>query len=267
MAVIEISVIRKLEERIAELRGIYGKGEISRIEKALATARSGVLPEEAGGRRPLIFYFPGFPPKPWFEANEYEELSRVAKILERAAPQVRQEYLEAIREDDLISYEEQMTGVRELREQAGEADVLIPKSVWGTFSLKLGGSRLEEAIAKCPTTGMLLTELEGSLGLAGGLHFSVLGPESAIPSHHDSTNVRITCHLGLVVPEGCGIKVDGLTREWHEGRCLFFDSTYKHEVWNRSRRPRTCLFVDIWHPELTQVERKVLSELHKVWPI
>jgi Aspartyl/Asparaginyl beta-hydroxylase len=263
MLTIDVSTMRKLEERITELRGIYGKGEISRIEEVVDIVRRGELPEEAGARHPLVLYFPGLPPKPYIEADEYEELSRVAKVLEKAAPRVRQEYFDAVRYDDLISYEDQMTGIRELRERVGEADVLIPKEQWGTYSLKLGGRRIEEAIAKCPTTGMLLSELEGSLALAGGLHFSVLGPKSGIPPHHDSTNIRITCHLGLVVPEGCGIKV-GTTpaREWREGHCMFIDTTYKHEVWNHSRDPRICLFVDVWHPEITEVERNVLSELH-----
>jgi aspartyl/asparaginyl beta-hydroxylase (cupin superfamily) len=63
------------------------------------------------------------------------------------------------------------------------------------------------------------------------------------------------------VPEDCGIRVGGHTRCWHPGQCLFFDDSFLHEAWNWSRRHRTVLIFDVWHPALTLIERSALTRL------
>jgi hypothetical protein len=47
------------------------------------------------------------------------------------------------------------------------------------------------------------------------------------------TNAQLKLHLGLVVPEhgrcSC-LRVGNKTRPWQEGRVLFFDDSFEHEV-------------------------------------
>ncbi len=43
----------------------------------------------------------------------------------------------------------------------------------------------------------------------------------------------LRCHLGLIVPEGCGMRVDTETRNWTQGKCLRFNHTLEHEAWNK----------------------------------
>jgi aspartate beta-hydroxylase len=50
------------------------------------------------------------------------------------------------------------------------------------------------------------------------------------------------------------MRVADEARTWHEGKCLLFDDTYEHEVWNKSQRTRVILLLDIWHPDLTEIE-------------
>lgn len=52
------------------------------------------------------------------------------------------------------------------------------------------------------------------------------------------------CHLGLIVPDGCGITVHGKTKKWAEGKCIVFDDTYVHEAWNYGNSERTVLLPD-----------------------
>jgi aspartyl/asparaginyl beta-hydroxylase (cupin superfamily) len=106
--------------------------------------------------------------------------------------------------------------------------------------------------------------LAPSLAVGGAVFFSVLTSGVHIPPHHDATNARITCHLGVLVPDKCAIKVDGDTQEWNEGGCLFFDASFMHEAWNKSDSNRVCLILDLWHPELTQLERLILAELQRI---
>jgi aspartyl/asparaginyl beta-hydroxylase (cupin superfamily) len=67
--------------------------------------------------------------------------------------------------------------------------------------------------------------------------------------------------LPLIVPEGCGLRVGNETRAWREGEALIFDDSIEHEAWNTSDRVRVVLLFDIWRPELTEGERKLVAAL------
>jgi aspartyl/asparaginyl beta-hydroxylase (cupin superfamily) len=74
--------------------------------------------------------------------------------------------------------------------------------------------------------------------------FSSLAPGTHIEPHTGFTNAVLRCHLGLVVPSGCSMRVGSETREWTEGGVLVFDDTIEHEVWHRGTSPRVILLVD-----------------------
>lgn len=42
---------------------------------------------------------------------------------------------------------------------------------------------------------------------------------------------------------------------------LIFDDSFEHEVWHNGTGVRLVLIVDIWHPDLTEQERKTLSPI------
>jgi aspartyl/asparaginyl beta-hydroxylase (cupin superfamily) len=91
--------------------------------------------------------------------------------------------------------------------------------------------------------------------------FSILQPRTRIPPHTGFSNVRSTVHLPLVVPEGCGFRVGGETREWRPGHAWAFDDTIEHEAWNDSDRPRAILILDVWNPLLTDVEQAAVRSM------
>jgi aspartyl/asparaginyl beta-hydroxylase (cupin superfamily) len=97
--------------------------------------------------------------------------------------------------------------------------------------------------------------------------FSILKPKTRIPLHTGVANTRLVLHLPLVVPEGCGFRVGGETRQWVEGVAWVFDDTIEHEAWNDSDRPRVILICDVWSPYLSTKERegvaKALSALDR----
>jgi aspartate beta-hydroxylase len=67
-----------------------------------------------------------------------------------------------------------------------------------------------------------------------------------------------------VVPAGCGIRVGSTTRSWEEGRCIVFDDSFEHEVWNESDRHRYVLILDFWHPGLTPTEVWALTRVERL---
>ena len=94
--------------------------------------------------------------------------------------------------------------------------------------------------------------------------FSCLQPSGHIVPHHGLMNVRLTVHLGLVVPQDCGIRVDHETRAWEAGRLLLFDDSYEHEAWNHASRDRVVLILEAWNPHVTDAEREGIEMIFKL---
>ena len=56
--------------------------------------------------------------------------------------------------------------------------------------------------------------------------------------------------------EKCGFRVHDETRHWQLGKCLWFDDSFEHEVWNQSDEARLVLICDMWHPDLSDDEQR-----------
>lgn len=50
-------------------------------------------------------------------------------------------------------------------------------------------------------------------------------------------------------------------RGWTEGKFLIFDDSFEHEVWHNGTETRLILIIDLWHPELTESEKKTLPAI------
>lgn len=116
---------------------------------------------------------------------------------------------------------------------------------WTVFGLHAFGKRLDDACARCPVTARLVEAVPG-MTTAG---FSALAPGTRIAPHTGYTSRVLRCHLGLIVPPGCGLRIGGETRTWEEGRCLVFDDTARHEAWNQGTSRRVVLLVDFRRSE------------------
>ena len=74
-------------------------------------------------------------------------------------------------------------------------------------------------------------------------------------------NARLICHLPLIVPPDCALRVGNETRAWTEGRIVSFDDSIEHEAWNHSSELRVVLIFDVWKPELREQERRLVSTM------
>ncbi|MFM9851609.1 MAG: aspartyl/asparaginyl beta-hydroxylase domain-containing protein [Sphingomonadaceae bacterium] len=136
-------------------------------------------------------------------------------------------------------------------------------NAWGAFFLWKHGKRNERNCALCPETAKAIevAPLVSLDGRAPNAFFSLLKPRTKIPPHTGVTNARLTVHLPLIVPEGCGFRVGGETREWVPGQAWVFDDTIEHEAWNDSDKPRLILIFDVWHPMLDAAERDFFTNM------
>ena len=96
------------------------------------------------------------------------------------------------------------------------------------------------------------------MGLA---YFSILDPGTHIRPHWGPVNLRLRVHLSLCIPQRCGIKVAGEICSWQTGKCLIIDDSFYHSVWNDSDSMRAVLLADFWQPDLTEIERYVLTKI------
>lgn len=186
-------------------------------------------------QRPL-YRMDGLAARPWHAPERYPW----TRVLEESADAIRAELL-AIRPAP-----------------HPEAGGLLSSGSWRQYALYRHGERVDEHCASCPTTARIVDAIPGA-DSAGLVYFSVLGPHTHVVAHAGPTNLRIRCHLPLVVPDGCTLRVGSTRRAWREGKCLVFDDSFVHEADNPTDRERIVLIVDVWHPELARAEQLELG--------
>jgi aspartyl/asparaginyl beta-hydroxylase (cupin superfamily) len=204
---------------------------------------------------PTAFYFPELPQRQFYERDEFAWLA----ALESRWREIRDELLPIAGDDLAFQPYVQSDASRPPRDYGD----LLDSADWSALYLIRGGTVVADVAARFPNTMALLADvpLARSEGRTPAVLFSRLKPGARIPPHTGYTNARLICHLPLIVPEGCGLRVGNETRAWREGEALIFDDSIEHEAWNTSDRVRVVLLFDIWRPELTEGERKLVAAL------
>jgi aspartate beta-hydroxylase len=192
-------------------------------------------------------YLPGLESKPWWDGSE---LSFV-QTLESNAERIRAEYIDILLSGSLRLHPQSKGGPRR---RASNGD-------WNIFELWSAGRLNQCNAVEAPFTTSLLSSVPELITNPRGLvYFSVLNPHVHIRAHCGPTNARIRLHLGLQVPLGAFMRVGEERRTWQRGRCLVFDDSWEHEVWNKSDQLRAVLLMDTWHPQLGKEEREEVVE-------
>lgn len=136
----------------------------------------------------------------------------------------------------------------------------LSHGTWDVGYVQYMGRPARENRDRFPRTARVLDSLPGFRGTAHA-YFSVLAPHSHIKPHCGPINAWLRCHLGVLVPNGCRMRVGDETRPMQEGKCLLFDDAFEHEVWNDSDRDRLMLIVDFWHPDLDDPECRAMGQI------
>ncbi|XP_055704081.1 aspartyl/asparaginyl beta-hydroxylase isoform X2 [Phlebotomus papatasi] len=143
-----------------------------------------------------------------------------------------------------------------------EAENLREKGDWKQFDLFVKGQKIVKHCQKAPLTCNIMESFPAArFCTRGQIKFSVMHPGTHVWPHCGPTNCRIRAHLGLKVPPATFIRVAQETRSWHEGKVLIFDDSFEHEVWHNGTEVRLVLIVDIWHPDLSEAQRRSLHPI------
>ncbi|MFE9799232.1 aspartyl/asparaginyl beta-hydroxylase domain-containing protein [Streptomyces goshikiensis] len=224
----------------------YGAASLDRVEAMMAPGEDNRAPLQ----RDTKWILPGISQKPWHDPYEHPEIATVVRAFEGAHKEIKDELTAAWTQRGEVFSPYQ--------------HYLMQKQDWRALYLYRDAALVPEAEAVTPAAFRVLNEHAVRTGLVCPLlesHFSTLLPGAEIAPHCDLWNFSINLHVAIDIPDGCAIDVAGEIRNWEEGHCLLFDYSFRHSAWNHGDRPRTCLLVDLWHPETTVPEREALTVL------
>jgi aspartate beta-hydroxylase len=247
-----------LEEPLSAVRTRHGGARQRRVDQCL---------EALMGKRsiyhsqPTWMYFPELPAIEFFERADFPWLD----ALEAQSDAIRAELLRVLVADreglqPYIDFPPDMP-LDQFRE-------LNRSRRWSAYFLWNQGEANAGHIARCAVTARVLEAVPPRPRIASRAptaFFSILDANTRIPPHTGVTNTRLTVHLPLIVPPGCGFRVGATTGEWLPGKAWVFDDTIQHEAWNNSDTPRAILIFDIWNPLLSDAERDLIQTATEVY--
>ena len=172
--------------------------------------------------------------KPVFSAVDFPWTAEV----EAGWPAIRAEL------DQVMQRRDELPNFQDI---SSEVKTIQTDNNWKTFMFCGFGAWSGGNCRECPATMATLKKIPGMTTA----FFSILSPRKHIPAHRGPYNGVLRLHLGLIVPEPrdrVRIRVDDQICTWEEGKCLLFDDSYDHEVWNDTDGWRAVLFVDFVRP-------------------
>jgi hypothetical protein len=204
-------------------------------------------------QQPQLFYLPELPATGFADPGDWPWVKR----LQNAALDVQQELLLALPQ------------IRVQGRPYLAADTVFDEAFaplagslnWTALDLFADGVANSALSVHFPKTLAALAEapLYGLDDNPFEVFFSLLRPGQHIKPHYGQSNHSLTVHLPLVIPEGCWLRVDDETRQWHTGQVTVFDDTFIHEACNASESERIVLIFSIWHPDLTDIEQQAIK--------
>ncbi|MEP6983260.1 MAG: aspartyl/asparaginyl beta-hydroxylase domain-containing protein [Sphingomicrobium sp.] len=244
---------RRMAANMAAFEAVANSDERRRIERFRNNVLRRTKPFHS---QPTHFHFPElaereFHPRalfPWLESVE-RATDAIARELTAVMAAERAELVPYIQYEDHLPLDQWKP---------------LNKSLdWTAIHLRKNGERVEANARHCPNTMELLADLPQPRVAGAGPNsmFSLLAPRTRIPPHVGVSNARLVCHLPLVVPDGCWFRVGAETHVWKRGEAFVFDDTIEHEAMNPSDELRVVFILDVWHPDLSEVERDAVRAL------
>ncbi|XP_019765182.2 aspartyl/asparaginyl beta-hydroxylase isoform X2 [Dendroctonus ponderosae] len=187
------------------------------------------------------------PAKPWLNPKDVPSYQTLFAALVENWKQIRQEGLSALNDQGYFQ---------------DEAENLKDSGTWKQLELFARGRKFAKNCERTPITCSVIERFpEASRCKRGQTKFSVLHPGTHVWPHCGPTNCRLRIHLGLKIPADVFLRVAEETRGWKEGDIIMFDDSFEHEVWHNGTEFRLVLIVDVWHPNLTSMEKQSLSAI------
>jgi hypothetical protein len=205
-------------------------------------------------QQPTSFFYPGLPQTAFYDPADFPW----SEAFVAEAPAIRAELLALLEEGSGFAPYVEGDSTR-----ANRGHALLGDPRWSALYLWKNGAPVEEQAARCPAAMRALEQLPLPRipGRAPNVLFSLLRPKTHIPPHWGMLNTRLICHLPLIVPDGCRLRVGNHERPCERDKLMIFDDSIEHEAWNDSDEVRVVLLLEIWNPALSAAEREALTAM------
>lgn len=238
-------------------RVMAGGHELDRVKEfLLACAGERTVATANHWQHPHYPCFPGLRNRAWHDPREFA----AARILENQFDVIREEAIN-LRDDARLDYSSAAAPWRSWKKPWTLLRKDSSPGTWTVYPFYHMGVCVEPVTEDCPRTLAIINSLPGlcSEHVWGDCIFSAMNGGAHLRAHSSIDNLRVRLHLGIVIPDQCSLRVGSETRSWQEGKCLAFEDSFEHEVWNRSATRRIVLIADLWHPDLTAIEVRALT--------
>jgi aspartyl/asparaginyl beta-hydroxylase (cupin superfamily) len=250
MKSLDATMIDKLRELIGQWR-LEQRGRHERIDQFARIALGDVPTGAPPLQDPELYFWPGLESRPFHDRT----VSWMAE-LEAAYPVISAELAGLLEAKIAFTPYAQGADARYRQKKFGLEE---GSDRWSIYNL------LDPAAeSNCPKTVEFMRRwFRAELGEPVTAQFSALRAGAHIPPHCGVSNVFLTAHLGLIVPQGCRIRVGKEERHWGKGHGFVFDDSFEHEVWNESKLMRIVFIARFYHPALSEIEIEALGTLHE----
>ncbi|MEL6828421.1 MAG: aspartyl/asparaginyl beta-hydroxylase domain-containing protein [Pseudomonadota bacterium] len=206
-------------------------------------------------QEPRSFFYPELPDRAFYEPQDYAW----TRTLIAAEDQIRHEF-ETLRQRPgaFTPYVHASGNV-----PVDRNNPLLDNEDWSAVHILKNGVVNEDVAALMPSVldALSAVPLEKIDQRGPTVLVSRLAPGARIPPHTGYLNTRLTCHLPIIIPEGCGLRCGNETRHWRSGEMLMFNDSIDHEAWNNSAEVRFVLIFFVWRPELSDADRVMIKSL------
>eukprot|EP00930_Biecheleria_cincta_P088623 TRINITY_DN77884_c0_g1_i1.p1 TRINITY_DN77884_c0_g1~~TRINITY_DN77884_c0_g1_i1.p1 ORF type:complete len:441 (-),score=79.38 TRINITY_DN77884_c0_g1_i1:27-1349(-) len=214
-----------------------------------------------GMQRPHCFVR-GLPSKPWWHAQDF---SWVAD-LEAISHEIRGELMDFLAAQDTewagwstVGHATNYNDDADLVAAGEWREIVLFEDFEDAAAIRAAFSKTREHLRR-----LLPDAVASAESGMGAIILSAVAPGTHIKPHCSGHNLQLTCHLGLLCPDGAQIRVDETWRTWQQGRCLLFDDSYEHEVKHSGDSLRVVLLINVWHPCIATSQREMAGTLDEL---
>ena len=203
-------------------------------------------------QRPNFIYIPELTSKPFYDIQECEGLKSWIQRLQPFADELLE-----IGKVSKSKYVEEFENLPNLEEWNKLRDE------WFSTHLIKGGEHSEvfKSLSKPLREVLEKAPLAHCPPHAPEMFVSVLEPEAYIPPHYGISNCKLTVHIPLKVTKHASLKAGDEIFQWeNEQYAMIFDDSFLHSAKNESDEVRIVLIFDIWHPDLSLLEKEGLAK-------
>lgn len=190
-------------------------------------------------------------PKPIWEAEDSPLLAHIQSLLRENTALIANEFSQALESAEASAHQKNL--IKNINTGKG----FLEKDTWRNVQLGSLGNYSTKIKTLFPNTIALLEPLGQRIFSA---EFIVMEADTKLPPHTDATNAYLVAHLGLIVPDNCGLQVKDKLCDFHQGEVIFFDQSFVHSAWNKGESRRVNLLLTIFHPELNDTEVRLLID-------